>query len=393
MELYVNNKSGKIYSLIHREPTGAPIGLLQALGQTANTLVICYLERMFDGRNYQLEETKFKAEYTLLTAEQFEKFKRIAPAKSASRVQVTIEDIERVNLDDPKQAADADGTSQDEGGVGKLITPSDLDNMDRLIVSDKVKESVHAAIELIVNRDDIDEKWGISELTPLKGRCIVNMYGPPGTGKTMSAKCIAKYLDKKLYQVDYAEVISKYVGDTGKNIRAAFEAAKKHDAILFFDEADSLLSKRVEMAKDGESNSINQNRNILMQELDKYDGIMLTSTNFFKNYDEAVLRRIQRHIQFDLPTEEMRTKIIIQQLPKKTKARLEDDVSFTELSKKMVDFSGGDIVNVCNNAILRAAVQKADKLSQEHLTVEIEEINKNKKEHGYKRSGLNRVGF
>ena len=87
--------------------------------------------------------------------------------------------------------------------------------------------------------------WNISSIQPQRGRCILNFYGPPGTGKTRAALGVALQLGKPLYQVDYSAVISKYLGDTAKHIAAAFRQAKEQNAVLFFDEADSLLSRRV----------------------------------------------------------------------------------------------------------------------------------------------------
>jgi AAA+ superfamily predicted ATPase len=389
MILYVNKTSKKIYNLVmssNSVPTTTGIPPVAV----SNVFLI---ERLFDFKPFQLTEEAFTENYRKLTQVEMDKFDRIAPRMHERRVQVTLDDINNVQLSDsPEPTREHTTPDTEEGGVGRLVTPGDLDTLDRLIVQDEVKTAIMTGIELINNRDVIDDMWGISELNPLKGRCIMNMVGPPGTGKTLSAKCIAKHLGLKLYQVDYAEIISKYVGETGKNIRAAFASAKKHKAILFFDEADSLMSKRIAMAGDGETNSINQNRNILMQELDKYDGIMLTSTNFFGNYDEALLRRISRHIHFELPNAEMRKKLVVQHLPKKTMARLGEDVNFETLTQAMTDFSGGDIVNVCNNAILRAVTEKKEKLEQSHLMSEISEIKKNKKSHGSKAS-LKKMGF
>lgn len=383
MEYFVNKESKKIYNKM-----GEDSFLDKDTGELTKKH---FMERLFDFRIYPISDEVFNTKYEPLTPEQAHKVELIAPSMLARQAQLTLDQLNRVNPD-AMSGGNAEALQEEVGGVGRLVETTELDSLDRLIVQDKVKESIMTGIELITNREAIDEKWGISEVSPMKGRCIMNMVGPPGTGKTMSAKCIASHLGKKLYQVDYAEIISKYVGETGKNIRAAFEAAKKHDAILFFDEADSLMSRRVQMPQEGESNSINQNRNILMQELDKYDGIMLTSTNFFMNYDEALLRRISRHIHFELPDKDMRKKLILQQLPSKTKERLDDDVNFELVANASEGFSGGDIVNVCSNAILRAVTQKCDTLKLEHLMDEVAEIKKNKATHG-KKTTLNRVGF
>ncbi len=173
----------------------------------------------------------------------------------------------------------------------------------------------------------------------------MNFYGPPGTGKTRAALGIALRLGKPLYQVDYSAVISKYLGDTAKHIKAAFQAACEHGAILFFDEADSLLSKRVSTGESC-STSINQNRNCLMQELDRFDGVVIVTTNLFENYDPALLRRIQRHIKFRVPDASMRRELFALHLPNPDRVT-GDYAVLAALSRGL---SGGDILNVCVNA-------------------------------------------
>jgi SpoVK/Ycf46/Vps4 family AAA+-type ATPase len=102
-----------------------------------------------------------------------------------------------------------------------------------------------AGLLALETRADLERVWNLSSIQPQQGRCILNFYGPPGTGKTRAALGIALRLGKPLYQVDYSAVISKYLGDTAKHIKAVFQAAREQDAVLFFDEADSLLSRRV----------------------------------------------------------------------------------------------------------------------------------------------------
>ena len=177
--------------------------------------------------------------------------------------------------------------------------------LDKLILLPEVKTDIQAALRALETRADLERVWNLSSIQPQQGRCILNFYGPPGTGKTRAALGIALRLSKLLYQVDYSAVVSKYLGDTAKHIKAAFSAAREHDAVLFFDEADSLLSKRVSTGESC-STSINQNRNCLMQELDRFDGVVIVTSNLFENYDPALLRRIQRHIKFRIPDASMR---------------------------------------------------------------------------------------
>ena len=264
--------------------------------------------------------------------------------------------------------------------VGHLVQPDPRHDLDSLILHTGVKQDIHAGLRALEIRAGLERVWNISSIQPQEGRCILNFYGPAGTGKTRAAFGVALRLGKPLYQVDYSAVISKYLGDSAKHIALAFKQACENDAVLFFDEADSLLSKRVATGESC-STSITQNRNCLMQELDRFDGVVIMTTNLFENYDPALLRRIQRHIKFRLPDECMRRELFALHLP--NHSRIEAD--FVILAGLSRGLSGGDILNTCVNAI-HAGSTDADpakwKVTQEMLEREIKQIRKPKEEHG-----------
>ena len=276
--------------------------------------------------------------------------------------------------------------------VGHLVQPEPRHDLDKMILHPEVKTDIYAGLRALEIRADLDRIWNLSSIQPQQGRCILNFYGPPGTGKTRAALGIAMRLSKPLYQVDYSAVISKYLGDTAKHIKAAFAAARDHGAVLFFDEADSLLSKRVSTGESC-STSINQNRNCLMQELDRFDGVVIVTTNLFKNYDPALLRRIQRHIKFRIPDASMRRELFALHLPNPD--RVEADYAvLAELSKGL---SGGDILNICINAIYAGSTDPNPehwKVTQVILEREIAKVKKAKAEHsGEKGKNRRRIGF
>jgi SpoVK/Ycf46/Vps4 family AAA+-type ATPase len=263
--------------------------------------------------------------------------------------------------------------------VGHLVQPDQRHDLDSLILHPGVKQDIHAGLRALEIRAELERVWNISSIQPQEGRCILNFYGPAGTGKTRAALGVALRLGKPLYQVDYSAVISKYLGDTAKHIALTFKQARENDAVLFFDEADSLLSKRVATGESC-STSINQNRNTLMQELDRFDGVVIVTTNLFENYDPALLRRIQRHIKFKLPDEAMRRELFALHLP--NHSRIEAD--FAVLAGLSRGLSGGDILNICVNAI-HAGSTDADsekwKVTQEMMEREIRKVRRTKKEH------------
>jgi SpoVK/Ycf46/Vps4 family AAA+-type ATPase len=276
--------------------------------------------------------------------------------------------------------------------VGLLTPPEPRHDLDKLVLHAEVKTDILAGLRALEIRDDLDRVWNLSAIQPQQGRCILNFYGPPGTGKTRAALGIAHRLRKPLYQVDYSAVISKYLGDTAKHIKAAFQAAREHGAILFFDEADSLLSKRVATGESC-STSINQNRNCLMQELDRFDGVVIVTTNLFENYDPALLRRIQRHIKFRLPDASMRRELFALHLPNPERVRA-DFAVLAELSRGL---SGGDILNICLNAIYAGSTDANPErweVTHTMIEAEIKKARKAKAEHSGERRNEKRViGF
>ncbi len=276
--------------------------------------------------------------------------------------------------------------------VGMLIQPEPRHDLDQLILHPDVKTDILAGLRAIEMRHELERIWQISKIQPQQGRCILNFYGPPGTGKTRAAMGIALRLGKTLYQVDYSAVISKYLGDTAKHIKAAFHTARELEAVLFFDEADSLLSKRVATGESC-STSINQNRNTLMQELDRFDGVVIVTTNLFENYDPALLRRIQRHIKFRLPDASMRRELFALHLP--NHSRVEAD--FAVLAELSRGLSGGDILNVCVNAIHAGSTDAEPEkwmVTQEIIEGEIRKVSKAKAEHlGAKERSRRKIGF
>lgn len=276
----------------------------------------------------------------------------------------------------------AEEGGQVESSVCVLVQPDHRHDFSRIIIHEEAKKQIDLGLKKIEMAKFLNEEWGLKEVEPFSGKCALNMYGPPGTGKTIAALAIAKKLGKPLLQTDYSQIISKYYGDTAKHIKECFDEAKKHGAVLFFDEADSLLSKRAP-ADSGQANSgsMNQNRNVLMQEIDRFDGIIIFTTNLFSNYDDAILRRIAQHIEFKLPNEEMREKIIRLHIPEKVPQA--SNIDLQELALKSEGLSGGDIKNVALNAIVEASISDPMELTQTMLLAHLDQVRDSKGAHKY----------
>lgn len=249
-----------------------------------------------------------------------------------------------------------------------------------MILPEKVREKIEDVIYSRHYTKKIFDEWGLAEVLPeFKNKVAVNLYGEPGTGKTMAAHAIAKELGKKLLKINYAEIESKYVGETAKNLENAFRQAKEKEAILFFDEADALLSRRVTNMNNSTDVSVNQTRSVLLMLMNSYDDIVLFTTNFINNFDEAFMRRIQFHIKFNLPTKEIRKELWNKYIPHK----MPNDADIENLSSSYENISGSDIANSIMIASFKAARNRDILVKNEYFEEAIESIIKSKNDNKY----------
>ncbi len=194
-------------------------------------------------------------------------------------------------------------------------------------------------------------QWGFDRKLSLGKGLNILFSGSPGTGKTMAAEVIANELQIDLYKIDLSQVVSKYIGETEKNLDRIFTAAQSANAILFFDEADALFGKRAEV-KDAHDRYANIEVGYLLQKMEEYEGVTILATNFRQNMDEAFMRRTQAIVEFPFPDEEYRRSIWQVTFPKE--APLGEDVDF-ELLAREVRLAGGSIKNIGLAAAFYAA--------------------------------------
>jgi hypothetical protein len=220
-------------------------------------------------------------------------------------------------------------------------------------------------IEMIArvrHKDQVLEQWGFADKVG-RGLGLSALFsGPPGTGKTMIAGLIARELGLDLYQVDLSKVVSKFIGETEKQLSALFEAAESGHAIILFDEADSLFAKRTDV-KSSNDRYANLEVNYLLQRIEAFSGITILTTNHETAIDQAFLRRLAFHVRVPMPDERHRELIWGSMLPQQ--AERADDLDFEHLANEFV-MSGGYI----KNAMLRAAFLSVDEgspISNEHL--------------------------
>ncbi len=244
-----------------------------------------------------------------------------------------------------------------------------------LILSEKNLDELKTVIKAKECWVKVFVEWNLQSVMKQRKSLFVNLYGDPGTGKTMAAHAIASELNKDMICVNYADIESKYVGETSKNLTNLFRTATEKDVIIFFDEADALLSKRVTNMSSSTDVSVNQTRSVFLTLLNDFDGMVIFATNFISNYDPAFMRRIQYHIRFELPDTELRKKLWHMYIPKE----MPTDADITEIAKKYDEISGSDISNAVLKAALKAAKNHALLVKQSDFEEAVIEIIKSKK--------------
>lgn len=238
------------------------------------------------------------------------------------------------------------------------------------------RQMLDSALAQVRNHALIFGRWGLGERHSTGLGLAFNFAGPPGTGKTICAEAIAGALGKKLLSVNYAEVESMWAGETPKNVAALFRNAAEQDAVLFFDEADAIAARRsvgVGLPMQRESNTT---VNVLLRELEGFNGVVIFATNLAVNFDPAFERRIRTHVRFEMPGVDERERIWTVQIhPQYTP--LAEDVNFRALAERF-PASGGDIKNAVLKAAVAAAAEpgpdQAKRIHQRHFSGAMEEV-------------------
>ena len=205
------------------------------------------------------------------------------------------------------------------------------------------------------------EDWNMGKI--IKPGYRVMFYGAPGTGKTLTASLLGKYTKRDVYRIDLSMVVSKYIGETEKNLSSLFNKAKNKDWILFFDEADAIFGKRTNV-RDAHDKYANQEVSYLLQRIENHPGLVILASNFKTNIDEAFTRRFHSLIEFELPSSEERIQLWQISLPKEIK--LAPDVNLERLSERY-ELTGANIVNAIHYACLKQLSEESATLKLEYL--------------------------
>jgi hypothetical protein len=246
---------------------------------------------------------------------------------------------------------------------------------EQVALPDDVLDSIREFIARSTHRKTVYEQWGFDAKMSSSRGLTALFYGPPGTGKSMVAGLIARELGLELYRVDLARVVSKWIGETEKNLAEVFDAAEDGQVVVLFDEADSLFAKRTDV-KSSVDRYANLEVNYLLQRLDTFEGICILTTNLEGSIDPAFKRRMSLRLQFPFPDEETRIRLWSAHIP--PEVPVQGDFNFTELARRF-PISGGYIRNSALRAAFLAA-QEGQSLGQSHLlraiTLEYRELGK-----------------
>lgn len=275
---------------------------------------------------------------------------QIAQAVHMAEDAALMHDVQKPHLSmDDVVAACRNQSNQKLGSITQKITPK-YHWIDIILPKDQL-DQLKEIVSYIHNKHVVYEQWGFERKLSLGKGLNVLFSGPSGTGKTMAAEIIAHELNMDLYKIDLSTVVSKYIGETEKNLNQIFVEAETANAILFFDEADALFGKRSEV-RDAHDRYANIEIGYLLQKMEEHTGVVILATNLRKNLDEAFTRRMNFMVEFPFPDEQYRLSIWQNIFPKETP--LSAGIDFEFLARKF-KLTGGSIRNIAISSAFYAA--------------------------------------
>jgi len=264
----------------------------------------------------------------------------------------------RVTLDDLHEACRRQ-SGRRLLGFANRIEPTRRLTLDDIIVSNASKVQLRELMDRVRLRSRLESEMSIGRTITHGQGLLVLFAGPSGTGKTLAAEVIANQQGVDLYKVDVSTVVSKWVGETEKNLSRVFADAEGSDAILFFDECDSLFGQRGEISE-ARDRWANLQTNYLLQRVESYSGVVIMATNLRKNLDDAFLRRIQIIMEFPAPDAPLRFEILKRAITEDARAMTEDELR--QIADRF-SITGGSIRNIAVEAAYRALANGRTKLA------------------------------
>lgn len=244
---------------------------------------------------------------------------------------------------------------------------TELDKDDLVLPSATLKQ-VSELENWITHHDTLMNDWNMKRWIKPGYRAL--FHGPPGTGKTLTALIVGKKTNRDVFRIDLSMVVSKFIGETEKNLSQLFERAKNKDWILFFDEADALFGKRTNV-RDAHDKYANQEVAYLLQRIESHDGLIILASNFKSNIDEAFIRRFQSVIYFPLPSDRERFQIWKKTIPSAKGLKILTDDELSSIAKKY-EITGAGIVNAVQYCCLETLTKGSKEITAELIKAGIE---------------------
>ncbi len=230
-----------------------------------------------------------------------------------------------------------------------------------VVLSQNTQRQIEELQIWVQHHEVMMKEWGMDK--KLKPGYRALFHGPPGTGKTLAASLLGKYTGREVYRIDLSMIISKYIGETEKNLSRLFDRAEYKNWILFFDEADALFGKRTNV-RDAHDKYANQEVSYLLQRVEAFDGLVILASNYKTNIDEAFIRRFQSVVHFPMPSPQERLAIWQKSIP--GNLRLATALQLQSVAKKY-ELTGASIMNVMQYCCLQALHQKSTEITEEML--------------------------
>lgn len=237
-------------------------------------------------------------------------------------------------------------------------------SVDDIILPGNVRTQILRIIERIKQDYYVNTQWGFDQKYAYGKGIGILLYGQPGTGKSMCAHVIAHALGLDLLQVDLSSVVSKYVGETEKNLTSIFKQAEKSNTILFFDEADSLFAQRSSEMSGANDRYANIETSHLLQKMEEFGGVCILTTNMAMNFDKAFFRRLEFMVNIPMPDEETRAILWRRAFPEK--CAIDESIPF-DILVKALEMTPSEIKSVAKNAAFLAVYAKSGKVRFEHI--------------------------